>query len=187
MNANQKSGGFFGNFFKVVGFIYVLWCISSILSIRKSTSNVPSSPIIKDMSVETITTTPSRESKTSVSKTEPEGENISKKPAKLSIYNNCDCASDEVHVLSLNPGIDLSASGEVSINEEDQWKCIKSENMRISDFDLAYSGKYKGKSTNHDGPLEKINNFDTEYKVGCLPDVTEFKTERLKFKWNVRE
>jgi hypothetical protein len=59
--------------------------------------------------------------------------------------------------------------------------------MRISDFDLAYSGKYKGKSTNHDGPLEKINNFDTEYKVGCLPDVTEFKTERLKFKWNVRE
>ena len=162
--------------------IGVVFCVLSVILVvvmrtgeKKKSYN---GPIIKDMDIEMTTSTSGSDSKLS-------GENLSKKQAKIYIYNNCDCESDILHSVLLDSNFSLDATGEVDIKKEDQWKCIKGENVTISDYEHSYKGTLNGEQT-EDVMNHKEYNLDNPIRVGCNPG-EDFKTEKLKFKWNVRE
>ena len=112
---------------------------------------------------------------------------VSTKQATISIYDNCDCTSNEIDNVRFSKGNILPFSGFISINEDQQWKCIKHDNMYIRDVELAYSGKKNGSPVSHsEKGTTTLHDFNV-YTVGCDPGDTEFRTEGLKFKWSVLE
>jgi len=78
-------------------------------------------------------------------------------------------------------------TGFISIDKDQQWKCIKHDNMDIRDVELAYSGKKNGSPVSHsEKGTTTVDDFNV-YTVGCDPGDTEFRTEGLKFNWSVLE
>ncbi len=110
----------------------------------------------------------------------------SKKEASVFVYNNCDCESDIIRGSTAAPNNSLELLGELSVYGDEQWKCIKSKNMSISNFEVAYSGISNGDPVSYNGQLNMVDKFDN-YKIGCKPGDTKFRTEGLKFNFNVRE
>jgi hypothetical protein len=162
--------------------IGVVFCVLTVILVVVTQSGEKkksySGPILRDLEIEMATSTSGSDSKLI-------GENLSKKEAKLYIYNNCDCESDILHSVLLDSNFSLDATGEVDIKKEDQWKCVKGENVTIRDYEHSYKGSFNGEQT--DGVVNfKEYNLDNPIKVGCNPG-EDFKTEKLKFKWNVRE
>ena len=187
----KKGMGFFTSFFVILGLCCLCSCLSSMWTTAKGVSAVSSAvknlpkkktagPIIKDVEVVDVSNESSFESSVEV-----KGENLSKKEAKLYIYNNCDCESNILHSVLLDSNFSLDSTGEVDIKKEDQWKCIKGENVTIRDYEHSYKGTLNGDKTEGVMNLREYN-LDNPIKVGCNPG-EDFKTEKLKFKWNVRE
>lgn len=113
---------------------------------------------------------------------------VSTKHATISIYDNCDCTSNEIDNVRISKGNILPFSGFISIDKDQQWKCIKHDNMHIRDLEMAYSGKNDLISVSHSGKgMTDTVNDSSVYTVGCDPGDRDFRTEGLKFEWSVRE
>jgi hypothetical protein len=199
MNANQKplintpkkSSDLFGNALKIIAIICLLCCMWSMFNAyidsktgrgepRGEPRDAPK-PVIRDMEVIDMSSKSSFQASTE----EVKGENVSKKSAKIGVYNNCDCESDEVQVVQMSSGADLKAVGEIEIDEKDQWKCVKGENVTLKDYAHAFTGVRNGESVNGNMNLDSYN-IESPIKVGCEAG-ENFVTTKLKFKWNVRE
>src|SRR6056300_1492017 len=63
---------------------------------------------------------------------------------------------------------------------------VKGENVTISDYEHSYKGTLNGDKTEGVMNLMEYNLDNNPIKVGCGAG-EDFKTEKLKFKWNVRE
>ena len=112
---------------------------------------------------------------------------VSKNDATISIYDDCDCTSNEIDSVRISKGNILPFSGFISIDKDQQWKCIKHDNMYIREVELAYSGKKNGSPVSHsEKGTTTIVDFPV-YTVGCDPGDTEFRTDGLKFNWSVIE
>ena len=112
---------------------------------------------------------------------------VSKNHATISIYDDCDCTSNEIDNVRISKGNILPFSGFISIDKDQQWKCIKHDNMVIRDVELAYSGKKNGSPVSHSEKGTTTIRDSPVYTVGCDPGDTEFRTDGLKFNWSVLE
>ena len=192
----KKGMGFFTSFLVILGLCCLCSCLSSMWTTAKGVSAVSSAvenshkkktvgPIIKDVEVIDVSNESSFESSVEV-----KGENVTKKAAKIGVYNNCDCESDSIYSVNLSSGANIDGFGgdffAYNSNPEDQWKCVKGENVTISDYEHSYKGTLNGDKTEGVMNLMEYNLDNNPIKVGCGAG-EDFKTEKLKFKWNVRE
>ena len=111
---------------------------------------------------------------------------FSKKEASVHVYNDCDCESNIIRGTTVGAGASLDMIGEISAYGDDQWKCINSKNMNISNFEVAYSGVNFGGDASYEGQLNMLDEFNN-YKIGCEPGDDRFRTDGLKFNWKIRE
>ena len=112
---------------------------------------------------------------------------VSKNHATISIYDDCDCTSNEINNVHIPKGNILPFAGFISIDKDQQWKCIKRDNMYIRDIELAYSGIKNGSPVSHSEKDTTTIGDSPVYTVGCDPGDTEFRTDGLKFNWSVIE
>jgi len=112
---------------------------------------------------------------------------VSKNDATISIYDDCDCTSNEINGVRIPKGNILPAAGFISIDKDQQWKCIKRDNMYIREIELAYSGIKNGSPVSHSEKDTTTIGDSPVYTVGCDPGDTEFRTDGLKFNWSVIE
>lgn len=179
----QKQNGAFGKAMKFIGYVCFICCVCSLLSAyfgnnnRRVEEGIDASdrrePIIKGM---TVTTRDTIDITT---------DNKTKKEAKIGVYNNCDCESDEVHVTNLAVGQPLDVEGQVNIEAENKWKCVKGYNVKLIDYTHSFTGTKDGEQMDGSMTLSEYNMMNP-IKVGCEPG-EDFSTQSLNFKWKVVE
>lgn len=190
----QKSNSTFGTALKIIGFLCILCCLSSVLSTYKTTKaagNAASNsnwekvekrdPIIRDMVVTTSDTTD-----ITMGAVTDGSQAVSTKSAKIGVYNNCDCESDEVRVVTMNAGSPMDAQGEIDIQADDKWKCVNGYNIEIFDYRHSYAGTKDGEYTEGSMNIGNPIPLNEPIKVGCEPG-ENFSTQSLNFKWKMIE
>lgn len=168
-------------FIKILAFCCICSCISCVVNTSRFFGSLSDSKQTTWVDAEPTPTSPSSST----------GE-VTKKPAKLSVFNNCNCQSDEVSVTSFGAGISKDIEAHTVVQADDQWKCITGTNVLFTDYVHEYSGTTNGLSVNgaivyneRDHP-EEIRKLTEPIKVGCSPG-ENFSTKKLDIKWKVLE
>lgn len=177
----QKQNGLFGKSMKFIGVVCFICCILSLISGRTSSNGVVAidevddrrEPIIRGMVVRTSDTI------------DVTTNNQTKKESKIGVYNNCDCESDEVHVTNIAAGQPLDLEGQVNIEAENKWKCVKGYNMKVVDYTHSFTGTNDGEQMDGSMTLAEYD-MTNPIKVGCEPG-EDFSTQSLNFKWKIIE
>lgn len=164
--------------------ILALCCICSCMSCVVNTSRFLGS--FSNTKAIGIDTEPTQSSPSSA------GGEVTKKPAKLSVFNNCDCQSDEVSVTTFGAGISKDIEAHTVVQADDQWKCITGTNVLFTDYVHEYSGTTNGLPVNgavvynERDHSKEIRKLTEPIKVGCSPG-QNYRTNKLDIKWKVLE
>lgn len=190
----KKSNGTLATTLKILGFVFIICCLSSMWTMYSTTKAVGNAiknvewkaaekqqPIIRDMSVTTRDTTD-----ITMGAVTDGSQAVSTKSAKIGVYNNCDCESDEVRVVTMNAGSPMDAQGEIDIQADDKWKCVNGYNIEIFDYRHSYAGTKDGEYTEGSMNIGNPIPLSQPIKVGCEPG-ENFSTQSLNFKWKMRE
>lgn len=132
VNVPKKSN----NIAIIIGVTVLVCCVCCVFIIfrRRSRSSTKGADIIvKDMEVETITSTPSTESSTRTSTGGDDPKPLSTKPMKVQLYKTYDCSGEPIDAVSLNS---VPLETEVKIDKRDKGDeyfacCMKTENADV--------------------------------------------------------
>lgn len=191
----KKGMGLMTSFFVIVGVCCLCCCLSSMWTTAKGVSAVSSAvkdlpkketsdPIIKDMIVTNM------DKSTVLSTNKEEGTvtpvSVTKKQMKVGVYKDCGC-TQALHETFLDVGAPVDATGQIDVDAEDQWKCIKASNAIISDYTHEYTGTKNGNPVSESTTNTDPARLDGRpIYVGCGIG-EDYKTTKLKFKWKVAE
>ena len=146
----QKSNSTFGTAMKIIGFICLISCLSSMWSSYRTARAVGNAfenmnvkrkernpgPIITDMEIITRDSTPSGTTTMDVSSDEPQAESVSTKDMKIALYKTADCTDEPMNSITLNAGTILSTTGTFDkrgLEKESNYVCcIKHENAKLA-------------------------------------------------------
>ena len=132
VNAPKKSN----NVAIIIGVTVLVCCVCCVFIIfrgRSRSSTKSADIIVKDMEVETITSTPSTESSTRTSTGGDDPKPLSTKPMKVQLYKTYDCSGEPIDAVSLNS---VPLETEVKIDKRDKGNeyfacCMKTENADV--------------------------------------------------------
>lgn len=133
VNVPKKSN----NIAMIIGVTVLVCCVCCVFIIFRARSRSSSTKgadiIVKDMEVETITSTPSTESSTRTSTGGDDPKPLSTKPMKVQLYKTYDCSGEPIDAVSLNS---VPLETEVKIDKRDKGDeyfacCMKTENADV--------------------------------------------------------
>lgn len=111
---------------------------------------------------------------------------VSTRDASIGIYKDCDC-EDAITSSVIESGTDINVSGkgEMQVIGDEQWRCVKGTNIKLTDYVHEFSGVIAGEEVDTTLEIPEHDREPIEIKVGCGTgdDVT---TEKIEFKWEVR-
>ena len=111
---------------------------------------------------------------------------VSTKDASIGIYSDCDC-EDAITSSVIESGTDINVSGkgEMRVSGDQQWRCVKGTNIKLTDYVHEFSEVIAGEEVNETLDMPEHDREPIEIKVGCgVGD--NVKTENIEFKWEVR-
>jgi hypothetical protein len=111
---------------------------------------------------------------------------VSTKDASIGIYEDCDC-EDAITSSVIESGTDINVSGkgEMQVSGDQQWRCVKGTNIKLTDYVHEFSGVVAGEEVDETLDMPEHDREPIEIKVGCgVGD--NVNTENIEFKWEVR-
>lgn len=112
---------------------------------------------------------------------------VSTKDALIGIYKDCDC-TDAITSSLIESGteINVSGKGEMQVSGDQQWRCVKGTNIKLTDYVHEFSGVVAGEEVDTTLDMPEHDREPIEIKVGCGAG-DNVKTENIEFKWEVRD
>ena len=183
----QKSNSTFGTAMKIIGFICLISCLSSMWSSYRTARAVGNAfenmnvkrkernpgPIITDMEIITRDSTPSGTTTMEVSSDEPQAESVSTKDMKIALYKTADCTDEPMNSITLNAGTILSTTGTFDkrgLEKESNYVCcIKHENAKLAG-EYMKAGDKTNFAISDDGKTNIIQFGEPDGPENCATD-----------------
>jgi hypothetical protein len=111
---------------------------------------------------------------------------VSTKDASIGIYKDCDC-EDAITSSVIESGTDINVSGkgEMRVSGDQQWRCVKGTNIKLTDYVHEFSEVIAGEKVDTTLDTPEHDREPIEIKVGCEAG-DNVTTGNIEFKWEVR-
>ena len=111
---------------------------------------------------------------------------VSTKDASIGIYSDCDC-EDAITSSVIESGTDINVSGkgEMRVSGDQQWRCVKGTNIKLTDYVHEFSEVIAGEEVSETLDTPEHDREPIEIKVGCEAG-DNVTTGNIEFKWEVR-